>query len=149
MIFVLCFCYLFLEVIFCTWRVYSILLSVVCKHKIAIFMSLVSTFSLHHYIWDCRPVLSLTAFWVLADFCCKVALSCSIDTGVIPKPWDCICNSMCMPLIRQSRAQVLQAVTFRLEVKHRTSHLRFLFVVCKRVCWSLSIPFELLSFDYG
>ncbi len=126
LIFVLCFCYLFLEGIFCPQRVYSILLSLVCKHEITIFMSLVSTFSLHHYIWDCHPVLSLTAFWVLVDFSLKVALSWSIDTGVIPKPWDCICNGLCMPLIRQSWAHVLQAITFiKLEVKHRTSHVRF------------------------
>ncbi len=36
------------------------------------------------------PVLSLTAFWVLTDFCHKVALSCLIDTGVILKPQDCM-----------------------------------------------------------
>jgi hypothetical protein len=70
LIFVLCFCYLFLEGIFCPHVVYSILLSVGCKYKIAIFMFLVSAFSLHHCIWDCHPVLSLTAFWVFVDFWC-------------------------------------------------------------------------------
>ncbi len=80
--------------IFCPQRVYSILFYVDCKHEIKISCLLVTTFSLHHYIWDCHSVLSLTAFWVLADLCCKVALSCSIDTGVISKPWDRICNGI-------------------------------------------------------
>ncbi len=60
---------------------------------------LVTTFSLHHCIWDCHPVLSLTAFtsyWL----CCKVALSCLIDTGVILKPGDWSATVLCMPLIK-------------------------------------------------
>ncbi len=46
----LCFCYLFLSGIFCPQRVYSILFSVVCKHKITIFIFAGDSFSLHHNI---------------------------------------------------------------------------------------------------
>ncbi len=80
----------------------------------------VTTSSLHHCIWDCLPVLSLI------DFCHKVDISCLIDPGVIPKPWDWSTMVLCMPLIKTILAHVLQVVTFiQLEVKHRTSHMRF------------------------
>ncbi len=62
---------------------------------------------------------------LLIDFCRKVALSWSIDTGVILKPWDWSAMVLCMPLIKTILGPCSQAATFGLEVKYRTSHMRF------------------------
>ncbi len=62
---------------------------------------------------------------LLIDFCHKVALSCSIDTGVILKQWEWSATVLCMPLIKTISGPCSQAVTFGLEVKYRTSHMRF------------------------
>ena len=56
-----------------------------CKHEITIFMFTGDYYSSHYLFLDCHPVLSLTAF-ASYDYCCKVALNCLIDTGVILKP---------------------------------------------------------------
>ncbi len=106
---------------------------------------LVTNFSLHHCTWDCCPV----CFWLLLlliDYCRKVAISCLIDTGVIVKPWDWSAMVLCMPLIKTISGPCSSS-TFRLEVKHRTSHMRF--VVSEYYRLAPQYPFELLSFDYG
>ncbi len=79
--------------LYCSERVYFIFFSMICKHKIHIFMFVGVYFYLAPVFWDCHPVLSLTAFWAL-NCCRKVTFSCSIDTGVILKPWDSICNNV-------------------------------------------------------
>ncbi len=74
------------------------------------------------------PVLSLTAFWVLIDFCYKGALSCSIDTGVMLKPTSVLC--MCL-WYRQSWAKYFSSCNincYRLAVMPRTSHMRFFYL---------------------
>ncbi len=43
-------------------------------------------------------VLSLTAYWVLLDFCQEVNLNCSIDIGVIFKPCNCVALVLCIRL---------------------------------------------------
>ncbi len=86
---------------FCNQRVYFILRGYIsssflwfANRRLKSSCLLVSTLRLCHCFWDCHPVLSLTAFWILIDFCHEVALSWSIDAGVIAKPWDCICNGV-------------------------------------------------------
>ncbi len=44
--------------------------------------------------WECQPVLSLNTSWVSFDFRREITFCCLIDTGVILKPWDCICNGI-------------------------------------------------------
>ncbi len=99
LIFVSCFCYS-LEDIFLSWRVYCILLSVVCEHKIKIFMFagdlLVCTI-----VFETAVQFVSNCFWLLIYFCRKVALSCLIDTGVIVKPWDWSAMVLCMPMIKR------------------------------------------------
>ena len=57
---------------------------------------------------------------LLIDYCCKVALSCSIDTGVILKPWDCSATVFCMPWYRQSWAMFFKPwpSDWRLSIEH-------------------------------
>ena len=57
---------------------------------------------------------------LLIDYCRKVALSCSIDTGVILKPWDCSATVFCMPWYRQSRAMFFKPwpSDWRLSIEH-------------------------------
>jgi hypothetical protein len=126
LIFVLCFAIPFK-------RVYSILLSVVCKHESKIFMFAGDYFLFAPLYLRLSSSFVSDCFWLCIDFRRNVALSCLIDTGVILKLWEWSATVLCMPLIRQSWAPVLQAVTFQLEVKHRTSHMRFLFVVSKHL----------------
>jgi hypothetical protein len=52
------------------------------------------------------PVLSLTAFWVLIDFCHKVALSYSIDNGACSSRAIASASVLCICLwYRQSQAK--------------------------------------------
>ncbi len=89
-IFLLCFCYLY-----CSKMVYSpSSLPWFANMRFKSSCLLVFTYSLHHcfktvtsFVFDCILNSYLT-------FCHKVALSSSVDTGVVFKPCDCICISL-------------------------------------------------------
>ena len=106
-IFLLCFCYLY-----SCERVYCILFFVICKHKIPVFMfDGVVYFKFAPMFLDCHPsVLSLNTSWVPVEFHRKITFSCLIDTGVIFKPWDCICNGIVYAFDRRSWARTLPAI---------------------------------------
>ncbi len=84
---------------FLSSEVYSILFSVICKHEkkssCLLVTTLVCTIVFETAIQFCLWLL-LSSYWL----CHKVALSCSIDTGVIPKPWDWSAMVLWMPLIK-------------------------------------------------
>ncbi len=86
-IFLLCCCYLY-----CRKRLYFVLLSMICNTRL-------KSSCLMCLLLVCTNVFKLpssfvSAFWV-RNYCChKVALSCLIDTGVILKPSDYICNGI-------------------------------------------------------
>ncbi len=86
--------------------------------------------------WDCPPVLSLTAFWLLIDFCHKGALSCLIDTGSYSsreiasamKLGNFDIDNLGLIFSSRNLNWYIQS-----KVKPRTSHMRFLFVVSKHL----------------
>ncbi len=72
-----------------------------------------SIFKLHQCFETVIQFCLWLLFWAL-DFCHIVTLSYSIDTGVILKPWDCICNGVMVmygAFNRQSWARTLPVIT--------------------------------------
>ncbi len=70
----------------------------ICKHEIKIFMLVGVYFEFAPMFWDCHPVLSLTAFYVLHDCCHKVTLSC-LTLGSYSSHEIASATVLCMPLI--------------------------------------------------